>query len=240
MFEDLSVSAIADAAAKCTDRDSALALLAKLFDDCGAKCALVYQFQRGIKPAMDQWAPVFSSFPDEINQYYRENRCLSVDVIFRAALSAYLPVRVAEIAGLNTSSAQMNALLKIMRQHGLKDGISMHVAERQGRLVYITLVYDRMLNDLTEVDRRWLHALLEMFMRHAGELLIGPATRRELSPKERDVLNLLVNGASNKEIARTLGIAETTVKIHVQHILRKLGLSSRVQAAVYAAERPPP
>ena len=58
-----------------------------------------------------------------------------------------------------------------------------------------------------------------------------------LSPREEEVLVQIARGASNKEIARTLDIAETTVKIHVQHILRKLGLSSRVQAAVYASER---
>ena len=58
-----------------------------------------------------------------------------------------------------------------------------------------------------------------------------------LSPREEDVLREIARGASNKEIARTLDIAETTVKIHVQHILRKLGLSSRVQAAVYASDR---
>ena len=57
-----------------------------------------------------------------------------------------------------------------------------------------------------------------------------------LSPRERDTLRHLARGASNKEIARALDIAETTVKIHVQNILRKLGLSSRVQAAVYASE----
>lgn len=56
----------------------------------------------------------------------------------------------------------------------------------------------------------------------------GPA----LSPREQEVLRQIALGASNKEIARTLDIAETTVKIHVQHILRKLGVSSRVQAAV--------
>ena len=59
-----------------------------------------------------------------------------------------------------------------------------------------------------------------------------------LSPRERDTLRELARGSSNKEIARSLDIAETTVKIHVQHILRKLNLSSRVQAAVYAAQRP--
>jgi two-component system nitrate/nitrite response regulator NarL len=59
-----------------------------------------------------------------------------------------------------------------------------------------------------------------------------------LSPRERQILEQIRRGASNKEIARTLDIAEPTVKIHVQHILRKLNLSSRVQAAVYAAQRP--
>ena len=61
--------------------------------------------------------------------------------------------------------------------------------------------------------------------------------RTPRSPREEDVLRESARGASNKEIARTLDIAETTVKIHVQHILRKLGLSSRVQAAVYASDR---
>ncbi len=59
-----------------------------------------------------------------------------------------------------------------------------------------------------------------------------------LSPRERQILAEIARGASNKEIARTLDIAEATVKIHVQHILRKLNLTSRVQAAVYAAGRP--
>jgi two-component system nitrate/nitrite response regulator NarL len=60
-----------------------------------------------------------------------------------------------------------------------------------------------------------------------------------LSPREQEILSHIAQGASNKEIARALAIAETTVKIHVQHILRKLGLSSRVQAAVFAAGRRP-
>lgn len=58
-----------------------------------------------------------------------------------------------------------------------------------------------------------------------------------LSARERGVLALIARGDSNKVIARKLDIAETTVKIHVQHILRKLQLSSRVQAAVYATGR---
>ena len=75
-----------------------------------------------------------------------------------------------------------------------------------------------------------------------GDAPAAPAARDNsgmalLSARERDVLQLIAQGDSNKLIARKLDIAETTVKIHVQHILRKLQLTSRVQAAVYAASR---
>jgi len=60
------------------------------------------------------------------------------------------------------------------------------------------------------------------------------ARGESLSTREREILALIARGDSNKLIARGLDIAETTVKIHVQHILRKLKLTSRVQAAVFA------
>jgi two-component system nitrate/nitrite response regulator NarL len=57
-----------------------------------------------------------------------------------------------------------------------------------------------------------------------------------LSPRETQIIQLIAKGESNKEIARNLDIAESTVKIHVQGILRKLNLTSRVQAAIYAID----
>lgn len=58
----------------------------------------------------------------------------------------------------------------------------------------------------------------------------------KLSPREKEIIVKLARGDSNKEIARELDLSESTVKIHVQGILRKLNLASRVQAAVYAVE----
>ncbi|RFO97275.1 DNA-binding response regulator [Rhodoferax lacus] len=63
------------------------------------------------------------------------------------------------------------------------------------------------------------------------------AALASLSVREREILGLIARGDSNKLIARELDIAETTVKVHVQHIFRKLKLSSRVQVAVFAAAR---
>ncbi|WP_240947018.1 MULTISPECIES: response regulator [Leeia] len=60
--------------------------------------------------------------------------------------------------------------------------------------------------------------------------------RDKLTSREREIVQCLARGESNKEIARRLDVAESTVKIHVQNILKKLNLSSRVQVAVYAVE----
>jgi two-component system, NarL family, response regulator LiaR len=57
-----------------------------------------------------------------------------------------------------------------------------------------------------------------------------------LTERETEVLQLMVRGMSNKEIARTLVVGEQTVKTHVRHILEKLGVCSRTQAVLYALE----
>lgn len=55
-----------------------------------------------------------------------------------------------------------------------------------------------------------------------------------LTERETEVLHLLIQGHSNKDIARQLQIVENTVKVHVKHILAKLGVQSRTQAVLYA------
>ncbi|CAI3943592.1 MULTISPECIES: response regulator [Commensalibacter] len=57
-----------------------------------------------------------------------------------------------------------------------------------------------------------------------------------LTPREKEILAWLTKGVSNKEIARFFNLSESTIKLHVQNILRKLNIHSRVQAAVFALE----
>ncbi|WP_415885860.1 two-component system response regulator NarL [Providencia rettgeri] len=58
-----------------------------------------------------------------------------------------------------------------------------------------------------------------------------------LTPREADILELISQGLSNKMIARKLDIAESTVKVHVKHLLKKLNLKSRVEAAVWVLQQ---
>jgi DNA-binding NarL/FixJ family response regulator len=87
---------------------------------------------------------------------------------------------------------------------------------------------------------------------HAGEALLDPSVAArlvaavasgsaasapsapDLTPRERDVLALICRGYANKRIARELGLSEKTVKAHVGHLLAKLGVTDRTQAAVLA------
>ena len=71
----------------------------------------------------------------------------------------------------------------------------------------------------------------------------APARDPALTPREREVLALIARGLGNKEIARELGLSDSTVRIYVSAILDKLGLVSRTQAAIYAVRTglaPPP
>ncbi|MCX6547937.1 MAG: response regulator transcription factor, partial [Acidobacteria bacterium] len=80
----------------------------------------------------------------------------------------------------------------------------------------------------------------------AGQRYLPPATAarlvegmelERLTPRETDVLRLLAQGERNREIADALGLAEPTVKIHVNNLLRKLQAKDRTEAAVIALKR---
>ncbi|MEQ4720858.1 response regulator transcription factor [Nonomuraea sp. B19D2] len=82
---------------------------------------------------------------------------------------------------------------------------------------------------------------------HGGQVLLAPEAAEamwspqndppgpvQLTEREREVLALIAAGRSNREIARSLAVAEKTVKTHVSNVLMKLGVQDRTQAALYA------
>jgi DNA-binding NarL/FixJ family response regulator len=110
-------------------------------------------------------------------------------------------------------------------------------ADRLISAVHRTLNGESPLNQ--ELATRLLRRLAEEKQK---ESYSGPSTRREplgeaLTPRETEVLSLLTKGQTNQQIAQTLTISKGTAKVHVERIIRKLGVSDRTQAAVRAIER---
>lgn len=92
-----------------------------------------------------------------------------------------------------------------------------------------------------QMDTPWSH-LSEEEVAEIDKSYCAPADPQEdagapLTAKESEVLRHLASGLTNEEIARTLQISDGTVRTHVQQILRKIGASDRVQAAVWAVRK---
>lgn len=100
-------------------------------------------------------------------------------------------------------------------------------AVREGRYV----IQDQVLSP--EEVQRWLNRRTGRYVNATtGAAIGGPSA--SLSPREMEILELVTDGISNKDIAQKLGISQQTVKNHVTTILRKLQVDDRTQAAIFA------
>ncbi len=93
-----------------------------------------------------------------------------------------------------------------------------------------------MLGDTLLEAIRAVHAGHRRIPQKIADRLADRMFREELSAREMQVLKLIVKGKSNKEIASALGVVEGTVKIHINNILGKLGVSDRTQATTFALQ----
>ncbi len=158
---------------------------------------------------------------------------------------ALIDVRMPELDGLATCRAikqecpATSVILVTMHENpeylleALKAGAAGYVLKDISQRELITAVHgvlqgESMLSKelVIRVLQRWASQTP-----HQEELLPGL-----LSPREREVLRLLTQGQTNREIAQKLIVSVSTVKIHVEHILTKLNVSDRTQAAVRAIE----
>ncbi len=89
------------------------------------------------------------------------------------------------------------------------------------------------MNDDVQIDKPIAKQILQEFSNHH---LIAENKRDSLSTREREILTLVANGLTNKEISTRLEISEYTVKNHLKNLFQKLHLNNRVQLAKYAYE----
>jgi DNA-binding NarL/FixJ family response regulator len=148
-------------------------------------------------------------------------------------ISEKLPTRIILLTGYDDSEQILHAAIAGAAGYCAKDiepryltTVVQHVAN--GEYVIGDLVFTR-----KEFDR-WLEKQLETARRSYSE---PGSPFHPLSGREMEVLECVVRGMSNKEIAALLGISHQTVKNHVTSVLRKFGVDDRTQAVVYALKR---
>ena len=205
-------------------------------------------FRRGIKALLESH-PEFNVVGEagDAGEAQRRTAELQPDLIL---LDNHLPGvhGVDALLGLREAAPRAKVLMLTVSEDGqtlaaaLQRGASGYLLKTVDSDVLAAAIFRAMRGEAT-VSPEMTAKLVDAYqaLQVPPEPVASAATAQDaaqlLSPREEQILAEIARGASNKEIARTLEIAEATVKIHVQHILRKLNLSSRVQAAVYAAGR---
>lgn len=164
---------------------------------------------------------------------------------------AQVPQLAPELIMLDNNMPQLNGIetLKRLRQEGYAGKVLLFTVSDAEEDVRDALQYGAdgyLLKDME--PEKLIQQVREVL---AGDLVVSPALARvmaqalrpqpavaqvELTERERQVLKMIASGHSNKMIGRKLGITEGTVKVHVKNLLAKLGLRSRVDAAVWALE----
>lgn len=124
-----------------------------------------------------------------------------------------------------------------------EDDEDLFTALRYGACGYLlkTVEVEKLLSCIYEVARggaclteRLTGKIMKEFREISSKRADSGSKKEPLTKREMEILLYITRGKSNKEIAAILNIAESTVKIHVQNMLKKLNLTSRVEAAVYA------
>jgi ATP/maltotriose-dependent transcriptional regulator MalT len=191
----------------------------------------------GMKAEYKAWWSLALACASELTEALREAK-EAEDMSGRTEVTAVVPWARATVASMQ---AKRNARLLARRafENSVDGGnIDAFVAAYRAHPPHLAAVAaDKSLE--RDVRRIVLRALDSRLARKVGLAVRVPdstSTRDVLSPREREILDLVVQGATNREMAKTLFISEPTVKVHLRHIYEKLGVRSRTEAAVRALE----
>ena len=147
------------------------------------------------------------------------------------AVVAWTRATIASIQGKRTARSLARQAFDASLETGNVDAFVAAYRAHGKHLAAVTAegVFER------DVRRIMQRAMDSRLARKVGLSVRGPdikSAREALSPREQEILDLVVQGATNRETAQALFITETTVKSHLRHIYEKLGVRSRTEAAI--------
>jgi DNA-binding NarL/FixJ family response regulator len=147
-----------------------------------------------------------------------------------------MDVRLPGMSGADASAAIIRefpgARILMLSTHAGEEEIYRALQAGARGYVLKSTVREELLHAIREVSegRRFLDPVV-------APVLAERMSHRSLTSRELEVLRMVVKGLGNKEIANTLNLSETTVKLHVSHVLAKLNVEDRTQAATAAIRR---
>ncbi|MBY0421008.1 MAG: autoinducer binding domain-containing protein [Parvularculaceae bacterium] len=228
-----NAKAIGETLAAAATPHDVFRLVNAFLDDLGVRAIQIHNFRQSDEGPY-AWRPLYTSFPAAMVESYAAHEGCRRDPIMRAALQSPLPVRVRDVLKTLGDCPTVRRMSTEAQSHGLLDGLAFVVVSRPGSFNYVSLAFERSLRDMPLAERCRIQREAEIAGRRLSALAPRPSTS-SLTRKEVEVFGRMARGASNKEIARELGVAPTTVETLMSRGLHKLKAKSRIEGAVIAA-----
>ncbi len=177
-----------------------------------------------------------SEFPEDWVSHYLECDYFEIDPIMSEARQSGRPFHWFEIADLRDLDQKQQAFLDDLKATGFRDGIAVPVFARPGEIAYFGLGSEDHELRLSQGELLELQAICQHMHLRYNEL-VEDSQAQKLSNRELEVVELIAQGKSNTKISQTLGISKNTVDTLVRRCFNKLGVSTRVEAALAAVGR---
>jgi DNA-binding CsgD family transcriptional regulator len=183
-------------------------------------------------PSGRVWEFFFNTWPPEFLLEYQNNDYVRVDMVPAMALLSAMPFTWVELVRDRAQTPKQIAFHARVREMGVLDGYAVPIHLPGGDVGLCVSVADHIIDDTEQ--RLALH-LASLYAYHRcralGGLTEASSVKAPLSPRELECLKLVLDGKSDTDIGRILGISHTTAHFHVERVKKKLGVRTRTQAA---------
>ena len=172
-----------------------------------------------------------STFPEGYIRYFIDKKCFEFDPIMEEARHRGGPILWAEVASRPNLTEQQKAMFQAAREYNVTTGAAFSIYGRPGEIAYFCLGSTETEVAFTRAQLLELQAICQQMHLRYSELTRvdnGP----KLSKRETEVLELIAQGKSNSVIGTILGVSPYTVDTLVRRCFDKLGVTSRVEAAL--------
>lgn len=183
---------------------------------------------------------LYSTLPEPFQDAYRVRQMERVDPVFEIVARRFLPFTKSSIVELIESTPHKGEVNRLAEEHEIGEAllIPFNTADYARAVVLLTKLSPSEVANRIRNDSPVLHAAALAVMGRAVEIGFGlaPVEGVHLTNRERDCLHLCAQGATQEEIARSLGVAERTVRFHLGNSYQKLGVRSSSEAVARAIQ----
>jgi len=191
-----------------------------------------------IRSQSERYPYYCTTYPEAWTRCYIDKSYFDIDPVIDVLRWGHLPV---DWASLDWRSTRASRFFKEARRHDIgPHGLTIPIRGPRGERCLFSVTSNRSKRDWSRLRTSSIHDLhiLSHYLHETVLALIGlrnPDGYRELSPRERQCLQLLATGRISKQIAAALGISESAVKLYLRSARTKLGASTSHQAAAKAS-----